>query len=383
MVRTVAVVGNGIAGVTAALTLRADGFDGRVVVIGDEPVAPYRRTVLSKEFLHGTLTPARMRLRPLDGWWAERIEMRTGCMAVGLDPVGHVLGLDDGSEVGYDVVLLATGGRARTLPQAGGVPGVRTLRTLADAERLRPALAPGARIVVVGAGLVGLEVAARARVLGCEVTVLESAAAPLPRVLPPALGEVYARLHRSRGVVLRTNVRIDRVERAGDAVVVSEADGRWWVGDVVLVATGMAPDTSLAELAGIEVGGGGIVVDARGRTSAPDVYAAGDVCDQPNPLLGGRHRVECWRHAQAHGAAVARSVLGDPAPFTAVPWYLSEQYGVSLLVGGRPAIDGDLTVHGAPDDLDFAAVLRRGGAVVGAVAVNRPAAPSPRADMAR
>ncbi|GLZ42568.1 FAD-dependent oxidoreductase [Actinokineospora sp. NBRC 105648] len=368
--RTVAIVGTGVAGATAALTLRAEGFDGRVILIGDEPVAPYRRPALSKDLLRGTVSPAKVRLQPHEVWWGSRIELRRGCMVVGVDPGQHTLGLDDGTEIGYDQLLLATGSRPRQLWQ--DVDGVHTLRTMADAERLRATLVPDARLVIIGAGLVGLEVAATARSLGCAVAVLEAEGTPLARAVPASVGEVFVDLHRSRGVDLCTGVRVDQVERAGDALVVSCTDGRWWVADVVLVAAGTTPNTALADFAGVRVDDG-IVVDAFGRTNASDVFAAGDVANLPNLVLGGRHRIEHWRHAGAHGAAVARAMLGERVPYRTVPQTWSDQFGVSLRVFGWPG-DGDVTVHGAPEELDFAAVVRRGGSVVGGVGVRGPAA---------
>jgi 3-phenylpropionate/trans-cinnamate dioxygenase ferredoxin reductase component len=367
---TVVIVGTGVAGATAALTLRSEGFDGRVVLIGDEPDAPYRRPPLSKDVLRGTTPWDKIRLRPSGAWEDSGIELRSGTSVVGLDTDRSSISLDDGTEFGYDKLLLATGGRPRTLPQADGLAGVHTLRTLGDVPALQQELAPGRSVLVIGAGLIGAEVAATARGMDCAVSVLEAEPLPLARLLPPAIGQVYAGLHREHGVDLHTGIDLQRLERNGQRFVATDADGRQWTADSVVVAVGMRPRTELAEQAGLTVCDG-IAVDEYFTTSAPNVYAAGDVASQPNLTLGGRHRVEHWQNAQEHGAAAAKSMLGDRTPFARVPWCWSEQYGVNLQVCGWPAAGDDITVRGELYDLDFTAIFHRDGRLVGGVGVNR------------
>ncbi|MQA63685.1 MAG: FAD-dependent oxidoreductase [Actinophytocola sp.] len=370
--RTVVVVGTGVAGATAALTLRSEGFDGQVVLIGDEPDEPYRRPPLSKDVLRGTTPHERTRLRPSQTWQQQDIELRTSSSVSRLDTGAKVLGLADGEELGYDMLLLATGGRPRELPCTAGMTDVHTLRTLTDVPALRERLAPETSVLVIGAGLIGAEVAASARAMGCGVIMLESAPAPLPRLLPPAIAEVYSRLHRDQGVDLHTGVDVTQLERIDLGLLATDANERHWLADTVVVAIGMVPRTELAEQAGIDVDNG-IVVDEYFRTSAPGVFAAGDVANQPNPVLGGRHRVEHWQSAQEQGAAAAKSMLGDRTPYERVPWCWSDQYGVNLQFTGWPAAGDDVIVRGELEQREFTAIFRRDGRLVGAVGVNRAA----------
>jgi NADPH-dependent 2,4-dienoyl-CoA reductase/sulfur reductase-like enzyme len=292
-----------------------------------------------------------------------------------LDLAARSVGLADGSSLPFDRLLLATGGRARAPWQA---PGVRTLRSLADVPQLAAELAAGVPVVIVGAGLIGSEIAASARGAGCPVTLLEAASLPLPRLLPPLLGEMYADVHRREGTELHTGVSVVSIgEAAGGAgTTVQAADGRSWTAPVVVVAVGMQPCTELAEAAGIELAspddGGGILVDACGRTSVEGVFAAGDVANQPRPVLGGRHRVEHWQGAQNHGTAVGRVMAGGVVPFEEVPWCWSDQYGLNLQVAGWPDAAHELVVHGSLDDRDFIAYLLDDGRVRGVVSIGRP-----------
>ncbi|QMV21317.1 NAD(P)-binding protein [Streptomyces sp. SCUT-3] len=368
--RTVAVVGTGVAGTTAALTLRKEGFEGRIVLIGDEPHEPYRRPPLSKDLLRGDVPPERARLKPSSAWAEQGVELLTGTAVTGLD--ASALHFADGSRLPCDRLLLATGARPRTLPRAAGLDRVHTLRTLDDLPALRGDLASGGPLLVVGAGLVGLEVAATARQAGCEVTVLEAADRPLGRVLPPVLGRAVADLHRANGVRVHTGVGLRSLARHGDTLVATGHDGTEWTAAAVLVAVGTVPETALAERAGLAVADG-IVVDRYGATGVPHVYAAGDVARRPDPVLGGLHRVEQWNHAQEHGAAVAANMLGGRRPFDAVPWGWTDQYGVVLQFCGHPAVGDDIAVDGDPGGFDFTAVVRRDGRPVGGVAAGRPA----------
>lgn len=365
--RTV-IVGAGIGGVSAAAAMRRSGYEGDIDLLGEEPELPYRRPPVSKEIVRGEKTPDEIRIKKPEWYEQQSINLRTGVTVDSIDTEAHVVRLADGEEVGYDQLLLATGGRARSPWSASGV---RTLRSLADAPRLQAELSPGSHLIVVGAGLIGSEIAASARTLGCEVTLLETAALPLPRLLPPELGELYVDLHKSEGTDLHTGVQVSSIEDEGDETVVRASDGRTWSAPVVVVAVGMVPNVELAEAAGIEVANG-IVVDELGRTSAADVFAAGDVANQPNGVLGGRHRVEHWQGAQNHGTAIGKVMAGGDVPFVEVPWCWSDQYGHNLQVTGWPETSHELVVHGSLDDRDFIAYLLDDGVVRGAVGIGRP-----------
>ncbi|NBM14185.1 FAD-dependent oxidoreductase [Streptomyces sp. GC420] len=368
--RTIAIVGTGVAGTTAALTLRKEGFGGRIVLIGDEPEEPYQRPPLSKNMLRHSARPEAARLKPTSTWAEQDIELLTGTKVTGLD--ADALRLADGSQLPYDRLLLATGGRARTLPQAVGLDHVHTLRTLGDVAALRADLQPGGPLLVVGAGLVGLEVAATARAMGCQVTVLESSLQPLGRVLPARLRQEVMELHRAHGVRIHTDVRLERLDRHGDTLVATDHEGTLWEAQTVLVAVGMTPETTLARQAGLDLADG-IVVDAYGTTSAPHIYAAGDVACHPDAILRQRVRIEQWNHAQEHGAAVAVNMLpGNHRPYDAVPWGWTNQYGVNLQICGHPAQADELIVQGGLTDFDFAAAAYRSGRLIGGIAAGRP-----------
>ncbi|MFE3290617.1 NAD(P)/FAD-dependent oxidoreductase [Rhodococcus sp. NPDC059234] len=372
----VVIVGTGIAGITAAETLRAEGFSGTVTVLGAEDAPPYRRPTVSKDVLLGTSTAAKVQLRAADYWSERDIDVRTAVVAAEVDARGRAVRLGTGERLPFDALLLATGARARTLDHDAGV-AVLSLRSLADVTPLRTAIDRGTGVLVVGAGLIGSEVAAAARELGAEVTMLESAAAPLHRVLPPTVGELYARMHRERGVALHTSVRLAGLTSDGDGAVLARADdGRTWTAGAALLAVGSVPDTRLAEVAGLTVDDG-IVVDEQFRTSAPGIFAAGDAANRRCLFRGERGRTEHWNSAQAQGAAAARSMLaslsGSVAPvWSEVPMCWSSQYGRTLQIAGWPRADDAVEVHGDVDAFDFIALTRRGGRLVGAVAIGRP-----------
>ena len=365
------IVGGGLAGATAALTLRRGGFDGRVVIVCAEEHPPYSRPPLSKAVVRGESPPEKTHLRPPRIWKSNQIELLSGVAGVSLDPGAHSLDLSDGTTLGYDKLLVATGGVARRLPGAVGVDTVQTLRTIEDALALREHLSRGRSLAVIGAGFIGAELAASAVMVGAPVTVLEALPLPLARVLPPFLGELYARLHRERGVDLRTGVGMARVQARRSGVTVSDADGNRVAADKVLVAIGIELDLHLAQNAGLETGDG-IMVDQFCRTSAPDVFAAGDIANHPNPLLGRRLRIEHWQHAQHQGAAAAWNMLDRAEPFAEVPWLWTEQYEFNLQIAGLPEPSDRIVLRGDADALDFVAFLVRDGRLAAVVGVNRP-----------
>jgi 3-phenylpropionate/trans-cinnamate dioxygenase ferredoxin reductase subunit len=341
------IVGGGLAGAKAAETLRDEGFEGRVVLIGAEPQLPYERPPLSKSYLAGDSTLAEAQVHDDAFYVTREIELLTGIQATALDPGEHRLQLADDRELRYDRLLIATGAVPRRPPIEG-----HFLRSVADADALRAAIEEGGRLVVIGAGWIGCEVAATARGLGAEVTVIERGAAPLERVLGARLGAFFADLHRAHGVDLRTNTGVAAVEGGGRSVRL--ADGSSIDCDAVLLAVGVRPATDLAEAAGLEIEDG-IVADERLRTSAPDVFVAGDVASARHPRYGRRVRVEHWDNAQEQGAAAARSMLGAAEPYSKLPYFFSDQYDLGLEYVGLHDPGDELVIRGSLAEACFQA----------------------------
>lgn len=369
--RTV-IVGAGIAGVSAAGAMRAAGYDGEIVLLNGEAQLPYRRTTVSKEIVRGEREPDQVRIKPEAWYGTQNIDLRSDLRMESIDTESRTLALSDGSTLEYTQLLLTTGGRARTL--APGVPGVVTLRRIEDAEALQ-GLGEGDRVVVVGAGLIGSEIAASLRSMGVEATLLETADQPLPRLLPPDIADMYVALHKDQGTELHTGVTIEAFDGDGDGVRVRAADGREWVAPLVVEAVGMTPNAELAQAVGIAVDPewGGIAVDEFGRTSLPGVYAAGDVAAMPNLVFGGRHRVEHWQNAQNHGAAVGKVMAGGEVAFREVPWAWSDQYDYNLQTTGWPSASHEVVLRGSLADRDFIALfLDPEGVIRGALGIGRP-----------
>ena len=328
----IAVVGAGQAGATLVETLRAEGFEGRLTLWGDEPHLPYQRPPLSKGYLLGEVARDRLHLRPR-GFYDERgVELHLGARVAALDTEARTFAHPGGTER-FDALVLATGSRANTLPErcTGGLPGVHTIRTLADIDALEPALRPGARMLVVGGGYIGLEAAAVARKAGLAVTLCELNVRLLGRVACKPTADWFRALHRDRGVEIREGVGLDTLLGHGHVERARLTDGSEVAVDVVVAGVGARPDTALAEAAGLRVENG-VAVDAMGRTSAPGVWAAGDCASFP--FRGRRVRLESVPHAIDHAGAVARNVLGAGAPYEARPWFWSDQYDVKLQIAG-------------------------------------------------
>jgi 3-phenylpropionate/trans-cinnamate dioxygenase ferredoxin reductase subunit len=371
--QTFVVVGASLAGAKAVETLRAEGFAGRVVLIGDEPDRPYERPPLSKGYLLGTEERDKAFVHE-PGWYAEHdVELRLGTTVTALDRTAKQVELAGAERLGYDRLLLTTGSVIRRLDLPGGdLAGIEYLRRLPDADRISATLGEGRRIVVIGAGWIGLEVAAAARQRGAEVTVVEMLELPLQRVLGDELGRVFADLHREHGVELRlrTGVREFRGDGGRVAAVVL-ADGTELPADAVVVGVGIAPATALAEAAGLDVDNG-ILVDAALRTSDPDVFAAGDVANALNPLLGERLRVEHWANALNSGPAAARSMLGQPVSFDQVPYFFSDQYDLGMEYAGYapPGRYDEVVFRGDLAGREFIAFWLRAGRVLAGMNVN-------------
>jgi 3-phenylpropionate/trans-cinnamate dioxygenase ferredoxin reductase subunit len=369
--RTFVTVGAGQTAAVAARTLRRRGFEGRIVLIGDEPYAPYQRPPLSKEFLSGTDTLDSLMLLP-EAWLAKNdVEIITGAEVMRVDPVSRSVELDGRPPILADAVLFATGGRPRTLPVPGPRPDlVHYLRTIEDAQRLRAALRPGQRVVLVGAGFIGLEIASTAIALGVEVTVLEAAEVPLGRIVGPSIGAVVAGLHREAGVDVRAGTVVSALRTTKGGVVVEFEDAPALAADLVVVGIGITPNVAIAAASGVHVDDG-IVVDAQGRTSIPNVYAAGDVARRYSDRVGRHVRVEHFDNANKQGAAAANAMLGRDAVSDEPNWFWSDQFGRNIQFVGTASTTGEVVIRGDLEGLDFTAFYLDGGIVSGAFTMDR------------
>ncbi|MFI1722704.1 NAD(P)/FAD-dependent oxidoreductase [Streptomyces sp. NPDC020489] len=371
--RTVAVVGASLAGLSAARCLRKQGYDGRLVVIGDETHRPYDRPPLSKEFLAGTLGEADLALET-DGEDL-RAEWLLGTRATALDGAERAVRLADGREVRADGVVIATGAAARTLPGGEGLAGVHTLRTLDDARALRDELARGGRLVVIGGGFIGAEVASTAYALGLDVTVVEAAPTPLAGPLGETMGAVVAALHADHGVRLLcgTGVKGLSGERRVDAVLLE--DGRGVPADIVVVGVGAKPCVEWLAGSGVELDNG-VKCAADGRTSLAGVVAVGDCANWYDPRAGAHRRVEHWTGALERPAVAVAALLAGGAGESGVPrppYFWSDQYGVKIQLAGHAADADSVTVEeGAVDGRDVLAVYRRAGQPVAVLGMNQP-----------
>ncbi|MFW0792088.1 NAD(P)/FAD-dependent oxidoreductase [Gordonia sp. CPCC 205333] len=369
---SVVIVGTGIAGITTAEALRANGFDGAVTVIGDEPDLPYRRTALSKDIVSADLSPAKITLRKPEFWTERQIDIRTDSTVISIDTSGRTVTLADGSEITYTALVLATGAVSRRFDWLA--PDVASLRTRADAIAVKSNLSQAKPLVIVGGGLIGLELAASAATSGTHVSVLEATDRPMGRVLPPVVSDLIATQHRSHGVDIHTNA----VVTAAGINHVAAHGFDTPPDSFVVAALGSQPTTDLATSAGIPLGTSGIKVDANLRTNTAGVYAAGDVAEYPHPLTGLHHRSEHWLTAGDQGKVVAATVLADlgmgtQVSITPVPLAWTIQYGINIQIAGWPG-DGDrITVDGSPEDFDATIRVFDGERLVGAVSVGRPA----------
>lgn len=355
------IVGAGLAGDTAAATLREDGYQGQILLLSEEPHAPYDRPPLSKELLTGAFTEDRIYLRAA-GWYEEQdIDLRVGVAATAVDRTAKQLILSTGERLTYDKLLIATGTRARSFP---GAENACVLRTLEDARRIGAALEPGRRLAIVGAGVIGLEVAASAVTRGCAVDVVDIADRVMSRIAPPAYSDFIAAMHRDKGVHLHLSCGSVAVTQRG---VSTDTTGEL-PADLVVIGIGVTPNTALAEAAGLECRDG-IIVDAQCRTSDPDIFAVGDCARYPDPFGSGLIRCENWKHAQAQAVVAARNMLGCDEAYQAASNMWSDQYDVKLqtvgTLAGQQVQRGDF---GGPKFMTL--YLGDGGALVGAIGVN-------------
>lgn len=365
------IVGAGQAGGWAAIGMRQAGFTGRILLIGEETWRPYERPPLSKAMLTAEPIPEPLYFHPESKYTELGIELRLGVAVEQLDPRTKEIRLADGETIGYGKLLLATGGQARRLTVPGGEYAL-TLRTLEDSLAIRTRLATARRVVCIGAGVIGLEIAASARTRGAAVTVLEALGGAMGRAVSPEGARFIERLHRDAGVDLRFGVTVAAIEARDDQYAVICGDGSVVEAALVVAGIGMERNLALAEQAAIAVDRG-IEVDEFGRTSVTDVFAAGDVTAFFHPLFGRRLRLEAWRHAQNQGLAVGKAMCGDTTPYDDVPWFWTDQHGVNLQVAGLPADAARTIVRVNTPPKEFIAMhLTVDDRVIGVTAANAP-----------
>jgi 3-phenylpropionate/trans-cinnamate dioxygenase ferredoxin reductase subunit len=371
MAGPIVIVGASLAGGTAAVTLREEGYEGEIVLVGAEPHPPYERPPLSKEFLRGEKPFEKALVKSADYWASAGIDARFGGRVERVDPDRREVALAGGERIPYEKVLVTTGGRNRRLAVPGAdLEGVHDLRTVEDAERIRADAGRARAAVVVGMGFIGSEVAASLRAMGCEVTAIEPFPTPLYRVLGPEVGAALAALHRDHGVRTIFEDQVEAFRGSGRVEEVVTARGERIGCDLAVVGVGIEPAVEV--VAGTRVAlENGILVDSLCRTSVPDVYAAGDVANHEHPLFGRRMRVEHWQNAIRQGQAAARSMLGKGAPYAEVHWFWSDQYDANLQYAGHHTRWDRLVVRGSLEERSFVAFYLADGLVDAAVALNR------------
>jgi 3-phenylpropionate/trans-cinnamate dioxygenase ferredoxin reductase subunit len=365
--RSVVLVGGGQASAVAARTLRRRGYDGAITVIGDEGHRPYQRPPLSKEYL-GAADDSSLELLPEEWTLAHDVDVRTGVRVLKVSAADGGVVLDDGSTLQADAVLLATGSRARRLPGVDG-EGVFYLRTRDDADALRQALVPGARVLLVGGGFIGGEVASTALERGATVTLLEAGPVPLAQAVGPRLGEACARVQRAAGVDIHVDTLVRGVAPAGGGRLVASTSTGDFEADLVVVGVGAIPNVEVAVDSGFEVDGG-VLVDEHCRTSQPRVFAAGDVANHTHPGLGRRVRVEHFDHASRHAAVAARNMLGEQAAYDEPHWFWSDQFGHNLQHVGHAGTGSRMVVRGDLEDGSWTTFFLDGDHVTAAFSLN-------------
>jgi 3-phenylpropionate/trans-cinnamate dioxygenase ferredoxin reductase subunit len=339
---TFVIIGGGLAGAKAAEALRNNDFDGNLILFAEERHLPYERPPLSKDYLAGKKSLSDFTVQNSDWYRDHNVDLRLGSRVTSLDPAAHTVGLPDGTAVTYDKLLLATGSASRRPPIPGSdADGVHYLRTYDDAAALNSVLTEGSSLAVVGAGWIGLEVAAGARQRGVNVTVVETAKQPLLAALGETVGEVFANLHRDHGVDLRLGAQVDEITTAqGQATGLKMRDGSTVAADAVLVAVGARPNVELAEGAGLSMGDGGVLVDASLRSTDPDIYAVGDIAAAEHPLFGCRIRTEHWANALKQPAVATAGMLGKPGEYAELPYFFTDQYDLGMeYVGHAPSFE--------------------------------------------
>jgi 3-phenylpropionate/trans-cinnamate dioxygenase ferredoxin reductase subunit len=367
---TILIVGASLTGAKAAEALRKEGYDGRIVMFGQEPQPPYLRPPLSKEYLRGESELDKVFVHP-EAWYAEqRIELHRSTPVRAIEPATREVVVDSGQRVAFDRLLIATGAAPRRLNIPGSdLAGVHYLRTLEDADAIRDAATSARRAIVIGGGWIGAEVAASIRQLGLPVAMVADGSVPLERVLGAEVGSVYRDLHAEHGVELVMNQRAVAFRGQTAIEAVETADGTRIEGDLVVVGIGARPRTELADRAGLDVGDG-ILVDELLQTSEPGIFAAGDVAAAWHPLLGARLRVEHWDNARRQGRAAARNMLGLAEPYVRIPYFYSDQYDVGMEYAGYAPIWDQVVFRGEPASRSFVAFWLTDGRVVAGMNAN-------------
>ncbi|MDJ0939772.1 MAG: FAD-dependent oxidoreductase [Woeseiaceae bacterium] len=372
MKEQIVIVGAGHAAGQVVATLKQKKFAGRIVLIGDEPFLPYQRPPLSKKYLAGELPAERLHVKPESFYADEQIELKLGTRVAAIDTQAATVTTADGDAVRYDKLILATGSRVRRLEIPGAdLAGIHYVRSIADVEAMQSAFVPGARAVIIGAGYIGLEVAAVARQLGLEVSVVETAPRVMSRVVCPEVSAFYERQHAAHGVELLLNTGTESFTGDDQVDGVKLADGRRLDADVVVVGVGILPNTELAEAAGLETANG-IVVDDHCRTSAADVFAVGDCTCHPNAIYNRNVRLESVHNALEQAKTAAANACGDDVAYSQVPWFWSDQYDIKLQIAGLSQGYDDVLTRGDPEEASFSCVYLKEGRVIAVDAVNAP-----------
>jgi len=368
----IVIVGAGHAAGQAAASLRQDGYEDEIILIGDEPFVPYQRPPLSKAYLSGEQGIERVYLRPEKFYHDKNVTVKTSTTVTAIDTAAKTVTTSTGETVSYDKLLIATGGRPRKLNIPGSdLAGIHYLRTIADVDAIRDDFGPGKKLVIVGAGYIGLEVASVAVKYGLEVHVLETESRVLQRVTTPEMSDFYHRLHTGRGVHIHTSTMAKGFSGKDGRVTAVECGEQSFPADLVIVGIGIIPNTEVAEAAGIACGNG-ILIDDHCHTSAPDVYAAGDCANHPDPHHDRRLRIESVPNAMEQSRVVAANMCGGDKVYNATPWFWSDQYELKLQMVGFSA-DGDTqVVRGDMEMNQFAVFYLKDGKVVAADAVNSP-----------
>lgn len=368
--QTFVIAGASLAGAKAAETLRSEGFAGRVVLIGDEPVRPYERPPLSKAHLRGEVDFDDAAVHPPGFYTDHDIELLTSTTVISIDPKANEIEMDPGGLLAYDQLLLATGAISRQVTIPGSqLAGIHYLRSLSSCDGLRDALERATRLVVVGAGWIGSEVAASARQLGKEVALIEAGQVPLERVLGTEVGTMFRDLHADNGVELQLGAGVEAFRGTAAAEQVVLADGSVVSGDLFVVGVGVSPRTELAEAAGLTINNG-VVVDQHLATSAPGVWAAGDVANAYHPVFDARIRLEHWSAALHQGPVAAKNMLGQDVEYRKIPYFFSDQYDLGMEYNGFAAHWDQVVYRGDPDNREVIVFWLEAGVPVAGMNVN-------------
>jgi 3-phenylpropionate/trans-cinnamate dioxygenase ferredoxin reductase component len=369
-VKRVVIVGGGGVGDAAAFALRKRGFDGEISIISADHDRPYDRPYLSKEFMRGEVELHSVFLHSEDDFAKEKIDLRLNQRVIGGSLAGRTLSLEGAGEVKFDVLVLGLGGTPRRLPGVPRSDNVFTLRSLGDSQAIRKELMQSTRVLLIGAGFIGAEVAASAWQLGRDVLMVEEGKVPLVRALGAEVGEIYASIHRKKGVDLRTETTVEKWHTEGDRVVgATLSDGRREPVDLVLLAVGIEPNLELPRALGLPIEGSGVRVD-EGLRSVAGVYCGGDIALHMHPVLGREIRVEHWEVAKHHGRGIATAIAGGDTPFTRLPYFWSDQYDVSLEYRGQASGDDRAVWRGDRERLTFSVFYFRNGLIDGVLSMN-------------